>query len=301
MLLSELLSKENCMAEYNIINEKEFDTLALASAPVRESFCTFVESEKYLNGISDYATMVIVTENIVEKALEMGKGVCVVDNPRIIFFNLHNQLAMNPQYVTESKETKIGENCNISKLAYISNNNVTIGNNVTIEEFVSIKDNVTIGDNVVLRAGTILGGEGFEFKKVGSGIMPVKHLGKVEICDYVELQQAVCVDRAVYPWDSTVIGEHTKIDNMVHIAHGVKIGKRCMIVANSGIGGRVEIGDDCWIGFGATVRNGLTIGSKARVNMGAVVTKDVDSEDSVSGNFAIKHEAFMEHVKGIFK
>lgn len=301
MLLSELFKNSRIDIKYELVGEVEFKTLALAGAGISQSFCTFVENEKYINGISDYATMVITKETVAKKLIEMGKGVCIVDNPRITFFMLHNQLYSNPQYVSESKETTIGKNCKISNFAHIADKNVVIGNNVTIEEFVSIKENVTIGDNVVLRAGTIIGGEGFEFKNVDSGIMPVKHLGHVEICNNAELQQSVCVDRAVYPWDCTVIGEHTKIDNLVHVAHGVKIGSRCMVVANSGIGGRVEIGDDCWIGLGTTIRNGLIIGEKARVNMGAVVTKDVPAGAHVSGNFAIEHSKFIQHMKSISK
>ena len=86
---------------------------------------------------------------------------------------------------------------------------------------------------------------------------------------------------------------------LVHIAHGVKIGKNVMVVANSGIGGRTVIGDDCWIGFASTLRNGITIGDRARVNMGSVVTKSVASGGSVTGNFAINHEDFIENLKAI--
>ena len=71
----------------------------------------------------------------------------------------------------------------------------------------------------------------------------------------------------------------------------MKIGKRSMIVANSGIGGRVMIGDDAWIGFGAIIRNGITIGNKARINMGSVVTKSVDNNTHVSGKDVYKRQA----------
>ena len=94
-----------------------------------------------------------------------------------------------------------------------------------------------------------------------------------------------------------MLEDFVKIDNLVHIAHAAKIGKRTMIVANSGIGGRVTIGKDSWIGFGTTIRNGVTIGDKARINMGAVVTKSVKEYESVSGNFAISHEEFIRRLK----
>lgn len=87
------------------------------------------------------------------------------------------------------------------------------------------------------------------------------------------------------------------VDNLVHIAHAVKIGRGSMIVAQSGIGGRVEIGDNAWIGFGATIRNGITIGAGSRVNMGAVVTKSVPDGTAVSGNFAMPHDKFIDFVR----
>ena len=113
----------------------------------------------------------------------------------------------------------------------------------------------------------------------------------------MEIQYNTCVDRAVYPWDNTMIGDFCKIDNLVHVAHAVKIKENVMVVAQSGIGGRVEIEPNTWVGFGATISNGLKIGESARANIGAVVTKNIDAGNSVSGNFAIKHERFLENLK----
>ena len=132
-----------------------------------------------------------------------------------------------------------------------------IGNNVVIEEFVSIKENTIIGDNCVIRAGSIIGGEGFEHKRNGEDVLSVKHLGGVIIEDNVEFQQGNFVDKAIYPWDDTIIGENSKTDNNVHIAHADKIGKRVFIAASTCIAGRVEIGNDVWIGPGVTVTNGI--------------------------------------------
>ena len=70
-----------------------------------------------------------------------------------------------------------------------------------------------------------------------------------------------------------------------------------MIVANSGIGGRVSIGEDVWIGFGATIRDGIHIGDRARTNMGSVVTRNVGTEEAVTGNFAIPHKNFIANLK----
>lgn len=274
-----------------------FDTLGLIQSNTEKSICTFIDSEKFIEDIPDHVSVILTKEELKE-ALQ-NYNCCIVESPRITFFQLHNSLCSNQMYIRETTKTEIGNNCKISNLACIADKNVKIGNNVTIEEFVSIKENVTIGDNCIVRAGTIIGGEGFEHKRIGAEVLSVKHVGGVVLGDNVELQQINCVDKAIYPWDNTEIGNDCKTDNMVHIAHGVKIGRAVMIAANAVFGGRIEMGDEVWIGLAATIKNGVHIGSKARVNMGAVVTKSVGAGDSVSGNFAVPHSQFIKHIKNI--
>lgn len=299
MLLSKLLKTYDVCAEYEIVNEKEFDTLALAGGKVDLKFCTFLESEKYLEQLSSNAVMIFTKKALCSKLLEKGKGVCIVDNPRIAFFSLHNCLQNLYEYRRPDKPNEFGENCQIHKSTYIAEKNVRIGNNVVIEEFVSIKENTIIGDNCVIRAGSIIGGEGFEHKRNGEDVLSVKHLGGVIIEDNVEFQQGNFVDKAIYPWDDTIIGENSKTDNNVHIAHADKIGKRVFIAASTCIAGRVEIGNDVWIGPGVTVTNGISIGDKAHISIGSVVTKSVKGGEKVTGNFAIEHAKFINYLRKI--
>lgn len=298
MQIGEILSE--MQIDHRLIGDGNFDTLGLMVSNTDGRICSFAENTKYLSGRSKNVSLILAKDNFIRNpGATDGLNLCIVDEPRNTFFKLHNFLSNNEEYRKPLTETVIGTGCNISDMAYIAKKGVVIGNNVTIEEFVSIKENVTIGDNVYIRAGSVIGGEGFEFKREANSIFDVVHLGAVKIENNVEIQQNACIDKAIYPWDSTVIGEYSKIDNLVHIAHGVKVGKCVMIVANSGIGGRVEIGDDAWIGFGATIRNGIKIGNSARVNMGAVVTVSVEDNDAVSGNFAIEHLKFIRHIKNM--
>ena len=291
------LSEISTINKINLVNEKEFETLGILASKSGKTMCTFIDDEKYLNDLKENFVMIITTEEIYNKLKDRACGFYITDKPRIEFFSLHNQLADIPNYAREKFKTKIGQNCQISDRAFISSENVIIGNNVIIEEFVSIKDNVVIGDNSIIRAGTVIGSIGFEFKRVDDKIMPIKHIGGVTIGSNVEIQYNSAVDKAIYPWDNTVIGDYTKIDNLNHIGHACKIGKNVMIPAGSIIGGRVEIGDNTWIGIGSIIRNGMIIGKNARSNMGAVVTKNVEDGEAVSGNFAINHETFINNIK----
>lgn len=281
-----------------LINDGNFDSLGLAVSSCENKLLSFIENEKYIKGLGDNISCLITTNEIGEK-LKDKYGIIVSNNPRMDYFRIHNKLASQDNYRREQFITQIGENCNISKLTSISNNNVKIGNNVIIEDFVVIRENTVIGDNSIIRAGVVLGGEGYEYKRADGAIMNVTHCGGVIIGNNVEVQYNSCIDKALYTWDNTIIGDHTKIDNFVHIEHGVKIGERCLIASRSIFGGRTVLGNDSWVGLGAIVSNGLILGTNVSISLGAVVTTNLKDKAKVSGNFAIDHNKYIDFIKSI--
>lgn len=288
-----LFSKVYNCEDLEIINEQEFSTLGLASQKIDVPFITFVKEKKYLSKLSETVTMVVTTKDLVPY-IKGNRGIVISSNPVITFFSLHNSLSDNINYARVTDKTQIGNNCKISKFSSISETGVVIGNNVIIEDFVTIYENVTIKDNVIIRSGTKIGGMGFEYKKLSDGsALGVKHLGGVVIEEYADIHCNSCVDRAVYPWDNTIIGKYVCIDSLVHIGHGVKIGARTFVAACSCFGGRTEIGSDTWVGMGVTVKNALTVGDKASITMGSVLAENVDEEKEVSGFYAIEHKKFL--------
>lgn len=288
--------------DYKCYDEKDFSSIGLAGYNDGKDVCTFLAAAKYAAGLSDGISMVL-TSNSVWKELQCQGfdttkfGICVVDNPRLAYFLLHNHLCELEEYRGADIPTHISPSAKISPLAHISDKNVVIGDNVVIEEFVSIKENTTIGKDCVIRAGSIIGGTGFEIKNDGEKTITVTHVGHVRIGNNVEIQQNSCVDKAIYPWDCTILDEHVRVNSLVQIAHGVKIGKFTEIVAHASIQGRVQIGENVWIGPGSVVRNGISIGNNARVNMGAVVTLSVPDGVAVSGNFAREHSLLIDEMR----
>ena len=301
MLLSEIIHRMRFDEPYRIAGERPFEVLALCASDAEKANLIFLDSEEYLPSVKPSVAMALTTETLAQRLLDQGVGVCVTARPRVLFFLLHNFLSEQADYVRPRFETAVGKGCEISPLSCIAAHNVRIGDRVVIEEFVTIRENTVIGNDVVIRAGSRIGGPGFEFKRSGDGILAVEHVGGVVIGDHAEIRQNVCIDRAIYPWDDTVIGESCKIDNLVYIAHAVKLGRNVLIVATSGVGGRTVVGDDCWIGLGASVTNGTSMGRHSRANIGSVVTKPVPEGCSVSGNFAIDHERFLENLKNSIK
>jgi len=144
-------------------------------------------------------------------------------------------------------------------------------------------DCVEIGKNVRIGPNCSIGFEGFGFEGDECGdYHRFPHIGKVIIGDNVEIGANTCIDRGAL--EDTIIGPGTKIDNLVHVAHNVRIGKNCMIIALTCLGGGVIIEDGAYVGIGAGIRNQITIGEKAFIGMGAVVVKDVDPGVTVIGN-----------------
>ena len=131
--------------------------------------------------------------------------------------------------------------------------------------------------------GSVIGGDGFGYAREADGtLVKIPHRGNVIIEENVSIGANTCIDRAAV--GSTVIGAGTKIDNLVHIAHGVKIGKNCLIIAGAVIGGSVEIGENSYIGIGAMIKNKIRIGKNCVIGMGSVVVKDVPDGVTVVGN-----------------
>jgi UDP-3-O-[3-hydroxymyristoyl] glucosamine N-acyltransferase len=134
-----------------------------------------------------------------------------------------------------------------------------------------------------------IGADGFGWvRDENNELVKMPHKGNVVIGKNVSIGRYTCIDRAVI--GSTVIGDGTKIDNLVHIAHGAKVGRHCLIVAGAVLGGSCEIGDYSYIGMGALIKNKVKVGKNVTVGMGAVVTKDVPDGWTVIGNPARKME-----------
>ena len=285
-----------------LFRDGEFESLGLVVSVSNKKLLSFVEKLDYVANLPEGIKCLLVNKEIAAEIPD-NYGVIVSENPRLDFFRIHNFLTKNSdEYYPHGNKTVIGNNCSISPNACISEVDVVIGNNVVIEEFAVIRNNVVIGDNCIIRAGVVIGGVGFEFKRNNTtDILAVEHCGGVILEENVEIQYHTCVDKAIYPWDNTVIGEHSKLDNFVHVGHAAKIGKRNLLAANAVIGGRTVIKDDCWVGITTTIRNGLVIGNNANINMGAVVTKNVEENITVSGNFAIEHSKFINFIKNIGK
>lgn len=182
-------------------------------------------------------------------------------------------------FVSIGENTSIGEKSQILDGARIGRN-VKIGDRTIIHPNVVVYDGVSIGSECIIHAGAIIGADGFGFVRDGAnGYVKFPQIGTVVIEDNVEIGAGTCVDRGAL--GETRIGEGTKIDNLVQIAHNVQIGKRVVIASQTGISGSTVLEDDCVIGgqvgMGdhARVKTGAIIGSQAGILPGKIVREGV--------------------------
>lgn len=256
---------------------------------------TFCDDERYAEVIlnNESITSLFTTKELAPLFAERNIGLVSFENPRYWFFHLHNVLKLG----RPTRATQIGEGTELQLGANVAQENVKIGKNCLIEDGVIIKPNVTIGDNVVIRSGSIIGGQGFQFWKNKKEVLRIDHFGDVQIGDNVEFKEYCTVHCAVFNWDTTRIGDDTKADAHAHVGHSNKVGKRVYLCSHSNISGNSVIEDDCYIGPGSNIPNRITIHSGAKVSVGATVTRDVATNSVVSGNFAIPHQKFINHIK----
>jgi UDP-3-O-[3-hydroxymyristoyl] glucosamine N-acyltransferase len=140
---------------------------------------------------------------------------------------------------------------------------VSVGERSALHANVTIYDNVDIGRDVVLHSGVVIGADGFGFVLEGDHWQKFPQVGRVEIGDHVEIGANSCVDRAAL--GVTSIGEGTKLDNQVHVAHNCRIGRHVVVAAQTGFSGGVIVEDHAIIG------GKVGIGDKARIESGAVL------------------------------
>lgn len=293
ILLSSVLA-EMGIHEYKMHNETTFCNMSML-LPRRDEKkrCVFILSEDYFRKVDDSVNMIITTYDLFENAKSTGKGVCAVENPRLVFYKLHNYLSTKEDYLNPTYATTIGDNCKISKLADISPNNVKIGNNVVIDSFVKIEDGVEIGDNTIIRSGVVIGTPGYDYKVDDGEVIPTAQTGTIVIGKNVELNANAVIEKPAFPYEKTIVGDDCKIGSLCYIAHGVQLGKRVMMPNSVSVSGYTFIGDDVLISPNATISNIIKIGDRTHVTLGSVVASNVRKDSHVTGYFAIDHDKYL--------
>ena len=201
-------------------------------------------------------------------------------------------------HVFVGDNVRIGRNAVLHVGVYIGAD-VTIGDDCEIFPNTVIRERITIGNRVTIHAGTVIGTDGFGYRWDGKQHAKVPQIGTVVIGDDVEIGSCVCIDRAKFA--ATTIGSGTKIDNLVQIAHNVRTGPHCIIVAQVGIAGSAELGAGVVLGGQVAVRDHAKIGDRAMAAATAGIAEDVPAGEIVMGTPALPRRQTLREQAAIRK
>ncbi len=271
----------------------KLDKRVLAPSPINEgredslSFCS-KEGDEAIEMIRASKSGVIICSEEIEISEQdyQDHTLIQVTNPRLAFIRiLEKFFATTPEYgihptAVIDPKARVGNNVFIGPHSYIGE--CEIGEDTIIYGNVHIYSKTKIGKRVILHAGTVIGADGFGFERNETGgLEKFPQIGGVVIEDDVEIGSNVSIDRGTL--SNTIIGEGTKIDNLCHISHNVIIGKHCVIIALSMIGGSTKIGNYSHIAPSSALMNKIVIGNNVLVGMGSVVTKNIQDNLVVMG------------------
>lgn len=154
--------------------------------------------------------------------------------------------------------------------------------------------NAFVGNRVLIHAGARIGQDGFGFVGGANGLEKMPHIGRVIVQDDVEIGANTTVDRGAL--SDTIIGEGTKIDNLVQIAHNVRIGRHCVITAHCGLSGSVSLGDGVMLGGRVGIADHVTIGDGAQIAAVSGVMNNIPPGERWAGTPAQPIKAFFREV-----
>ncbi len=308
-ILTPKLIASQSKAKTEFKNNFELNNVAELAEANTKSVCFFENNKLKQELLQTKAGLIFVPTDF-DVSLKSNTNLIFVKKPYIYFMKLvETWLKLSEKSVCEiadsakiAKTVKIGKNVNIGHHSVLEKN-VEIGDNTIIESNCVIKENSKIGNNchifpnttiyhdcilrnnVILHAGCVIGADGFGYILHENIQHKIPQVGNVLIENSVEIGANSTIDRSTL--GTTVIGEGTKIDNLVQVGHNCKIGKHSILCAQSGLAGGTEIGNQVYIAGQVGVAGHLKIADGAMIGAQSGVTKDVPANAKFFGTPAI--------------
>jgi UDP-3-O-[3-hydroxymyristoyl] glucosamine N-acyltransferase len=279
---------------------------------------SFIDNPKYISEfLITQAGAILVSSKLIKQA-PSNAALLITENPYLgyakltqafyppasrldgfvdSFARVHSSAEIGANVIIESgavisKNSSVGDETIVGANSYIGPGvdigcNCNIGTNVTLTHCIIGKENI-------IHTGVRIGQDGFGFSPGKRAHTKVNQLGRVIIGDRIEIGANTTIDRG--SGSDTKIGDGTKIDNLVHIAHNVQIGQGCFITAQNGFAGSAKIGNFVSFGGQSAVNGHVTVGDGAQISGTSGVTKNIEAGVIVAGNPA---QNSRDHWKGL--
>ena len=283
--------------ELPITSVKDINHLDKESADT-EGYIFFIESEKIIKKCAEATLLDKLIVLTSEGLAESFKNAIIFDEtkaPRLFFIRLLElfepkfEVASVDRYIDTTAQidassiimpgavvmqsAKVGKNCKIYPGAVLEHY-TSIGDNTVVYSNAVISRLCKVGSNCIIHANSVVGADGFGFYDAPDGTRyKVPQIGNVEIGDYVEIGACSTIDRATI--ESTTIGDFTKLDNQVHIAHNCQLGRKIFIAGCTGIAGSTVVEDNCIIGGMTAIADHIRIGKGTVIMSTSAIPKSI--------------------------
>jgi len=205
---------------------------------------------------------------------------------------LHENVTID-SFASIGKRAQVGEGTHIYPSVVIGED-VVIGDDCIIYPNVTIYDGCKLGDRVIIHSGSVIGADGFGYYQKQGRNVKIPHIGAVRLENDVEIGANSCIDRGKF--DDTVIGEGSKIDNQVQVAHNVILGKHCIMAGQSAIAGSSVLGDYVMMGARSGVIDHVNVCSKVMLAGGCGVMSNIEKPGIYGGSPSTTRKAWMREV-----
>ncbi len=303
MLLKDILKNVNltCNVKLNIL---ALNTLEKAN----KNEVSFLENKKYIKDLKNTKAGAVFVKKEYESLVPSNTVALVCEEPYINLAKI-SKLFASKTILSQGKKAKIGsntiimpnvnigfnvsigDNCTILSGAYIGDN-VSIGSNTIIQANVVIYKECIIGNDCLIHAGSIIGSDGFGFAQKNGKYIKIYQNGNVIIGNDVEIGSNCAIDRAVF--DSTIISNGVRIDNLVHIAHNCFLGEGCILTGQVGLAGSSVLKQYVQMGAQSGIAGHLEIAAFTIISARGGVTKDIKDEKAQWSGFPLmKHKQWL--------
>lgn len=257
-----------------VIVGEDFPALATAMLRAKDPYLTFARALELFHKPPEYAPGIHATA-VIDKTARIGANAYI------------------GPYVVIGEDVEIGANAVLLAHVVIYRG-VKIGDNFFAHAHATVRENCRIGNNVLLQNGVVIGADGFGFAKTAEGHWhKIPQPAPVVIEDDVEIQANSCVDRASV--GETRIGRGVKVDNLVQVGHGSRVGEDALLCAQVGLAGSTEIGNRVILTGQVGVVGHCKVGDNAIVTPQSGVAADIPAGALVSGAPAVDHRAWLKY------